>query len=208
MLDLFKKNSGKLLSREKLSEAANVYDWQRSIRTLRQEGWDIETKHDGYLLKSLIKKSTGKVRVNINNKLRYEVLSRDNSTCQRCGKTVKDGIKLEVDHKKPVEWGGTNDINNLWTLCNECNGGKKHFFSDFDAGVMKEVEQENSGYKKLVRFFELCPNKIIEPIKLEVISGVRDWTRTVRSIRAKEKMDIEWIDESKDYPMGGYIYHK
>ena len=208
MLVLFKKNVGEILSRDLLSEAAGVHDWQRSVRTLRQEGWEIESKHDGYILNSTNQKPTGKNRVNINNKLRYEVLSRDGSKCKRCGKTPDDGIKLEVDHKIPVEWGGTNDINNLWTLCNECNGGKKHFFSDFDGGVMKKVQIESSGYKKLVKFFELCPNKVIEPVKLEVISGMRDWTRTVRLIRAKEAMDIEWIQESKAYPAGGYRYNK
>lgn len=208
MLDLFSKNIGKVLSRDVLSNAADVHDWQRSVRTLRQEGWDIESTAKGYVLHSATKKSTGKIRININSKLRYQVLSRDNSTCQRCGRTVKDGIKLEVDHKLPVEWGGGNDIDNLWTLCNECNGGKKHFFSDFEAEVMKEVSKENSGYRKLVRFFELNPNVLIEPIKLDVISGIRDWTRTLRLIRQKEKMDLEWIDQTKENPFGGYRYNK
>lgn len=207
MLTLLLANVGKIVGRDKLSKTAGVHDWQRSIRTLRQEGWEIESLKDGYVLHSSSKKASGKTRLTINNKLRYQVLSRDNSACQRCGRTVKDGIKLEVDHKIPVEWGGGNEIDNLWTLCNECNGGKKHFFSDFDADVMKEIINEKSGYKKLVKFFELNPNVIIEPVKLDVISGIRDWTRTVRLIRAKEKMDLEWIDASKEHPQGGYRYN-
>lgn len=204
MLELLLHNVGKIISRNDLSKTANVHDWQRSLRTLRQEGWEINSENEGYILASSVKKNTSKKRISINNKLRYSVLQRDNSICQRCGKTVADGIKLEVDHKVPVEWGGTNDVENLWTLCNECNGGKKHFFSDFDQKIMSEVLKEKSGYQKLVKFFILNPNKVIEPIKLEVISGIRDWTRTVRLIRSKEKLNIIWVDKSTNHSQGGY----
>ncbi|MBN8691969.1 MAG: HNH endonuclease [Bacteroidetes bacterium] len=197
-------NVGKTLTRELLSKTANVHDWQRSLRTLRQEGWQIVSSKEGYTLVSELKNETKKSRITINNKLRYSILQRDNSTCQRCGKTVQDGIKLEVDHKIPVEWNGTNDVENLWTLCNECNGGKKHFFSDFDDKIMREVMNEKSGYQRLVKLFKLSPNTVIEPIKLEAISGIRDWTRTIRLIRSKEKLNLVWIDKSTEFPQGGY----
>lgn len=56
--------------------------------------------------------------------VRYQVLKRDNYTCQSCGATVQDGEKLEVDHITPVSKGGTNDIENLQVLCKTCNIGK------------------------------------------------------------------------------------
>ena len=208
MLELLKEKVGKEVYRDLLSEVANTHEWARSIRTLREEGWDIETTKAGYILHSLIQLKANKERFSISTKLRYQVLQRDNSTCQRCGKTIKDGITLEVDHKIPVDWGGTNDLDNLWTLCNKCNGGKRNFFSDFDASVMTEVSKEKSGYRKLVRFFELNPNLVLEPWILEAISHIRDWTRTIRLIREKEKMNIQWIDISEEYPKGGYIFKK
>ena len=64
------------------------------------------------------------VRSQITPKLRMDILERDNFTCQLCGRTVQDGVKLEVDHKIPVSKGGTSDVDNLWTLCFDCNRGK------------------------------------------------------------------------------------
>lgn len=207
MLALLSQKVGTVVSRNDLATVAQVHDWQRSLRTLRQSGYDIESVTDGYILHSLVQRQSNKQRVAINNKLRYQILHRDLSTCQRCGRTPQDGIKLEVDHKIPVEWGGKTEADNLWTLCNECNGGKKHFFADLDGDIMKEVMKEASGWRRLMKIFELMPNTVIEPTKLQVISEIRDWTRTIRSIREKHHLDIEWIKPNTQYPNGGYIYH-
>jgi hypothetical protein len=59
----------------------------------------------------------------ISKKLRFLVLQRDGFQCCLCGKTAKE-TKLEVDHKIPVAKGGTDSLNNLWTLCIDCNRGK------------------------------------------------------------------------------------
>lgn len=56
--------------------------------------------------------------------LRFDVFKADNYACQICGAKANDGVKLEVDHKIPKAKGGTNEINNLWTLCFKCNRGK------------------------------------------------------------------------------------
>jgi len=63
-------------------------------------------------------------RKGISPKLRVTVFDRDNYKCQICGKTIEDGVDLHVDHKIPVAHGGTNDLDNLQTLCSECNIGK------------------------------------------------------------------------------------
>lgn len=56
--------------------------------------------------------------------MRYEVLRRDNFRCKLCGATAKDGVKLHVDHIKPVSRGGKTEMSNLRTLCERCNLGK------------------------------------------------------------------------------------
>jgi len=58
--------------------------------------------------------------------LRYKVLTRDKSTCQCCGAKACDGVQLHVDHIKPVSKGGTNILENLQTLCRDCNLGKSN----------------------------------------------------------------------------------
>lgn len=57
--------------------------------------------------------------------LRYQVLSRDRSTCQKCGRKAPN-VELEVDHIVPWDSGGPTVIDNLQTLCKECNIGKSN----------------------------------------------------------------------------------
>jgi hypothetical protein len=55
---------------------------------------------------------------------RFDIMQRDAFRCQLCGKSQNDGVKLHVDHKVPRVNGGSNDDDNLWTLCHICNLGK------------------------------------------------------------------------------------
>ena len=57
--------------------------------------------------------------------LRYDVLARDQFTCQICGRSQNDRGKLHVDHIYPIAKGGKTEINNLRALCDRCNLGKK-----------------------------------------------------------------------------------
>ena len=209
LLEYLKDHVGEILVRDTLSEVAKVHDWARIIRSLRSDdGWDIETLDKGYRLNTLIQDETSTKRETINGKIRYAILQRDNSTCQRCGRTIKHGVKLHIDHKVPVDMGGKSNLENLWTLCEECNLGKKNLFSDEDSEKMKKILSLDSGFQKLKLYFELTPNVIIEPEKLQVISNVRDWTRSIRKIRHDYTMNIIWIKECPEYPFGGYIYKK
>jgi uncharacterized protein YozE (UPF0346 family) len=65
-----------------------------------------------------------KPRSGMSLKLRFEVFRANDYRCQLCGATAQDGVKLEIDHKTPVAKGGTDDLDNLWTLCFPCNRGK------------------------------------------------------------------------------------
>lgn len=60
----------------------------------------------------------------LTDKMRYDVLKRDNFKCKKCGITAKDGAKLHVDHVIPVSKGGKTTLSNLQTLCDRCNLGK------------------------------------------------------------------------------------
>jgi len=66
-------------------------------------------------------------RNRMSESLRYQVLSRDNSRCTRCGATPQThGVSLHVDHIVPVSKGGKTEIGNLQTLCAPCNLGKSN----------------------------------------------------------------------------------
>lgn len=62
----------------------------------------------------------------INLRLRFKVLQRDNFKCCACGASpAKDPlVELHVDHIKPWSKGGETTFDNLQTLCSKCNLGK------------------------------------------------------------------------------------
>lgn len=64
-------------------------------------------------------------RAIITDDMRYNVLRRDGFRCRICGATANDGVKLEVDHIIPVSKGGKSTYDNLQTLCERCNRGKR-----------------------------------------------------------------------------------
>ena len=64
-------------------------------------------------------------REDIPPSLRYKVLIRDKSICQRCGKKAPN-VELEIDHILPWDCGGPTVADNLQTLCTECNIGKSN----------------------------------------------------------------------------------
>ncbi len=71
------------------------------------------------------KHKTGK---NINWRLRFIVMKRNDFKCVTCGRSpAKDkNIELHVDHIIPWSKGGETVIENLQTLCSKCNIGKSN----------------------------------------------------------------------------------
>ena len=110
----------------------------------------------------------------IGKKLRFEVFKRDSFRCQYCGRGVPEVI-LEVDHITPVAEGGTNDIFNLITSCQDCNRGKgKTPLSD-----VQVAEKESAFLEE-------------EQARLEQSQMVIKWKKEIHKQRNKE---IEAIDD-------------
>jgi hypothetical protein len=63
-------------------------------------------------------------------KLRLRVLKRDNFCCVFCGNSpaINLGVVLHIDHAVPFSKGGETILNNLQTLCEECNLGKSDVY--------------------------------------------------------------------------------
>jgi hypothetical protein len=61
-------------------------------------------------------------------RLRFRVLLRDNFACKQCGSSPAKhpGIELHIDHILPWSKGGETTIDNLQTLCSNCNLGKSN----------------------------------------------------------------------------------
>jgi hypothetical protein len=61
-----------------------------------------------------------------NSALRWRVANRDGFRCRHCGRSpaLNAGVTLHVDHIVPWSKGGETVLENLQTLCSECNIGK------------------------------------------------------------------------------------
>lgn len=70
--------------------------------------------------------STHRTSRDINLRLRFLVMQRDNFKCCLCGASpAKDpSVELNIDHIVPYSKGGETVLENLQTLCSRCNLGK------------------------------------------------------------------------------------
>lgn len=121
----------------------------------------------------------------VNQTLRAAVLHRARGRCGMCGRSIeRDGVRLVVDHKIPRNWDGTDEIENLWAICEECNAGKKDYFSSFDSSAMQQVMRYQSPHMRIgellkLHFGELVPAWLIEFVAFDQ----DDWQKRTRELR-------------------------
>ena len=91
------------------------------------ENTDNETEEKIIVTKAIPKTvDTHKTKRDINLRLRFKVMQRDNFKCCMCGASpaTDPSVILHIDHIKPWSKGGETVIENLQTLCSKCNLGK------------------------------------------------------------------------------------
>lgn len=95
---------------------------QRTADMVLEERWD--SKKQRWVYKVDAKRDGARPkRVGLSPRTRWEVLERDGRRCRYCGANAPDTI-LHVDHVKSKKDGGTDDLANLVTACQDCNLGK------------------------------------------------------------------------------------
>lgn len=120
----------------------------------------------------------------ISLKLRAEVLHHARGRCQMCGKTVVDDeITLVVDHKTPQDWGGTDDPENLWAICEDCNHGKKNHFSSQDQSLMRKVMGHKSIHVRIGELLKQNIGKAVPSKLIEFVANQDDWKKRTRELR-------------------------
>jgi hypothetical protein len=124
-------------------------------------------------------------RKNISKKTRFEVFKRDAFTCQYCGRKSPD-VVLQIDHIKPVSKGGTNEILNLVTSCDECNSGK----SNRELSDKESIKKQQKELEKLQE-------------KKEQLEMLFDWKKELTEIDeyAIEKLADYWNDLSPGWEL-------
>ena len=127
-------------------------------------------------------------RGGLSGRVRAAVLQH--GRCAMCGRTpTEDGIKLVVDHRIPLEWGGTNNPENLQALCEEDNEGKKDYFASFDEYVT-EIRQAIGHMEPHRRIGELLKAFRGRPVRSDLLEMVahahqhqEDWQKRLRELR-------------------------
>jgi 5-methylcytosine-specific restriction endonuclease McrA len=143
--------------------------------------------------------------------------------CAMCGRTaLGDGVKLQVDHKIPKAWGGTDDLGNLQPLCEECNRGKKDLFksyseyaTEFQHAMRFELPQQRIG-----EFLKsIAPDEVRSDV-LELVASAgtyqEDWQKRLRELRVlgwkittrrrKEEGRVRVyyrLEHAEEWPQGG-----
>lgn len=187
VLEYLKGRLGQWVHNQELRNVSQLNDAPRTIRLLRQQGWQIEVRGDGcVMLTSLERRTARGERKAVSEKLRYQVLSRDGFRCKACGRGAENGIKLQVDHAVPVDWGGTNDISNLVTLCEECNRGKKAWIDATPSQLMQQIMTKPTVDSRIEALFDSFPDQDIPSTLIQVVSkGALDWQRALRRVRQR-----------------------
>lgn len=127
-------------------------------------------------------------RKSISKKLRFEVLKRDSFQCQYCGASAPN-VLLQIDHVDPVANGGTNDILNLITSCEDCNAGKGARTIDDNSALARQQNQLQELNERREQL-ELMIQWKSELTQLEddVIARVSDhWSDRVGGFRPNER---------------------
>ena len=142
ILSMFLESKGEIITNRQIADTAMITSWPRRVRELREEGWPIRSNNDDKTLKPGGYRLIGDLpdidntvkRKPLSNRIRTQVLNRDGSVCQMCGAVPGDidlqfperKVRLHVDHIRPRSQGGSDELDNLRTLCSSCNQGSKH----------------------------------------------------------------------------------
>ena len=99
-----------------------VYNYLNDLLELMEKG-EITREFVRTTPKKKPKKNKRKA---ISKSIRHEVFKRDNYRCVECNASKDDGIVLHLDHIIPVAQGGSDELDNLQTLCQDCNLAKSN----------------------------------------------------------------------------------
>ena len=129
-------------------------DLMSSIHTLDTDEWSdfIRRTDDPEILVGPAKVFQRKLRWEISGAVQQKVWAADGFRCQYCGAYMGNAL-LTIDHFRPLELNGKNDVTNYLTSCKACNKDKgsedpeawcarrgyryQHFVDYLDARVVK-----------------------------------------------------------------------
>lgn len=122
----------------------------------------------------------------LSSRLEAELFAAYNNRCAMCGKSpAEDGVRLVVDHKVPVQWGGETVLENLQPLCEFHNHGKQAWVASLDPHA-EAIRSAISLPEPQLRIGELLKAMEGEPVPSDLVAVVareENWGDPLRRLR-------------------------
>jgi 5-methylcytosine-specific restriction endonuclease McrA len=139
------------------------------------------------------KPATDSEDLGISESMRARVLQF--GRCAMCGRSVdQHGVVLQVDHKMPRQWGGSDGLENLQALCEECNRGKKAHFATLD-DLGPQIRLASAHEEPHRRIGEILKAVYPGEIRSDIVEMVahqhqyqEDWQKRMRELR-----ELGWV---------------
>jgi 5-methylcytosine-specific restriction endonuclease McrA len=149
----------------------------------------VRSGHETAYLLAAAKPRSVEAEVGMSERDRAAVLRH--GRCAMCGRTpLDDGVRLQVDHKIPQEWGGTHALENLQPLCEECNRGKKAHFATYDeyAAQIKAAIGHDSVHMRIGELLKAFEGQPVRSDLLDMVASPpgdfqEDWQKRLRELR-------------------------
>ena len=111
----------------------NLEQWMEVLKYLDDPQY-FEEDETG-LVKAIHRKCQRQIGMN----LQWKIYRRDRFRCVYCG---RDDVPLTIDHKTPVELGGTDEEDNLVACCRPCNKEKGNMsYSQWSDYILLEYQR-------------------------------------------------------------------
>ena len=108
----------------------------------------------------------------LSQRIRAQLIHSARGRCSMCGRTIeRHGISLIVDHKIPRAWGGSDSVENLWVVCEDCNAGKKDYFASQDQNLMRSIMRHSSVHVRIGETLKAFAGKPTPSYLLDFVSG-------------------------------------
>jgi HNH endonuclease len=180
---------------------------ERRLREPRRY-FEIEADVQGrYLLTGWSPTRPPSAGIPISARRRAEVLAPQR--CAQCGRTpLEDHVKLVVDYKLPLSWGGDQELGNLQPLCEECHAGKRDYFRSFEAYAEQirasiDYDEPQRRIGELLKAFD---GNWVRSDLIGIVASAKnfqeDWQHRMRDLRY-----LEWdFKHKKRYDEGSRVW--
>jgi HNH endonuclease len=163
----------------------------RRLRELRHyfEIEAVATEGDSrFLLQGWSATRPPNVGIAISARRRAEVLAPQR--CAQCGRRpLEDHVKLVVDYKMPLSWGGDVELENLQPLCEECHAGKRDYFRSFEAYAqqIRVAIGYDEPQRRIGELLKAFNGDWVRSDLLGIVASAKnfqeDWQRRMRDLR-------------------------